>query len=546
MPRRRTESYDERSAATAIARITARRAARPGALWGLVFGATIAATMSAYSTSFPTAASRADLVAVTEGNVAFSALFGPIHDIDTVAGYTAYKVSMTLLVLGAIWGLLIATRVLRGAEDDGVWELLLSGRTTRRRAAWQAAAGLGAGLAALWLPTAAAAVLAGGSSKVDVGAGAALYFATALVAVAGMFMAAGMLVSELAATRHDANLIGAGCLAAAYLLRMVADSDAQLAWLRWVSPLGWFEQLRPLTGSRPLAFVPIVAFIALALTAAVAVAARRDLGSSALPSHDRPPARTFLLGGQAGLTARLARRAVLAWLLSLGATGLAMGLVTQSAGTALKGSPTLERVLGRLGGDRGGAVLYLGYVFVIAAALVAVAAAGQVAAIRNEEATGCLDNLLVRPVARWRWLGVRVGVGLLLVVAASTLAGVAAWAGAASQHSDVGFGELVRAGLNVAPPGVFVLGVGVLVYGVLPRLAAGVTYGLVVWSFLVEILSAVANSNHWLRDTSLLLHMTPAPAAAPDWASAGWLVALGLLAVVAGLAAFSRRDLAGA
>ena len=71
-----------------------------------------------------------------------------------------------------------------------------------------------------------------------------------------MFMAIGMFVGQLAATRHDANLIGAGVLAGSYLVRMVADSDPRLAWLRWASPLGWIEELRPLTGSRPFAFVP--------------------------------------------------------------------------------------------------------------------------------------------------------------------------------------------------------------------------------------------------------------------------------------------------
>ncbi len=543
---RHSEVYDERRAATAVAVTTARRVARPGALWGLVFGSTIAATMSSYSSTFPTPAARANLVAVTEGNVAFSALFGPIHDIDTVAGYTAYKVSMTLVILGAIWGLLIATRVLRGEEDTGGWELLLSGQTTRGRAAAHAALGLGGGVVALWVPTAVVAAVVGATSKVGIGVGASLFFATAIASVAAMFMAIGVLVGQLAATRHDANIIGAGVIAVAYLLRMVADSDSALAWVRWTSPFGWFEELRPLTGSDPLAFAPIVALIAVLVTAAVVVAGRRDLGSSALRTRDRPPARTFLLGGQAGLTVRLTRPAAFAWLLSLAATGLAMGLVTQSAGTALKTSPTLERVLGRLGGDRAGAVLYLGYVFVIAAALVAIAVAGQISALRNEEAAGFLDNLLVRPVARWQWLGVRLGVGLVLVVAASVLAGVAAWIGAASQHGDVGLGELVRAGLNVAPPGVFVLGVGALVFGVRPRLAVGATYGLVVWSFLVEILSAIVDSNHWVRDTSLLLHITPAPAAAPDWTSAGWLIALGVVAGAAGLAAFSRRDLAGA
>ena len=540
---RRNERYRDRGAATAVLATTSRRASRPGALWGLVFGATIAATMSSYSSSFPTAASRANLVAVTEGNVAFSALFAPIHDIDTVAGYTAYKVSMTLVILGAIWGLFIATRVTRGEEDRGRWELLLSGQTTRRRATTDAALGVGAGLFALWAPTAVLAALVGRTAKVAIPVTGSLFLATAVVAVAAMFAAVGLLAGQLAATRHDANVLGAGALALAYLIRMVADSDPSLGRLRWASPLGWFEQLRPLTGSRPLPFVPIAALVAALVAAAIVLAGRRDLDSSALRGRDRPPARTFLLGGQAGLTVWLTRPAVVTWLFSLAATGLAMGLVTQSAGTALKTSPTLERVLGRLGGDRTGAVLYLGYVFVIAAALVAIAVAGQISAIRNEEAGGSLDNLLVRPVARRQWLGVRLGVGLALVLAASALAGVAAWIGAASQHGDVGFGELVRAGLNVAPPAVFLLGVGILVFGLLPRLAIGVTYGLVVWSFVVEIVSAVVDSNHWVRDTSPLLHVTPAPAAAPDWTSAGWLVGLGIAAAAIGVAAFSRRDL---
>jgi ABC-2 type transport system permease protein len=104
----------------------------------------------------------------------------------------------------------------------------------------------------------------------------------------------------------------------------------------------------------------------------------------------------------------------------------------------------------------------------------------------------------------------------------------------------------VGAGLNVAPPAVFVLGIGALVYGLWPRAAVGVTYGLVVWSFLVETVASTVDVGQWLRDTSPMLHIRPALAAAPDWVAAAWLVGLGLLAAAAGVAAFSRRDLQGA
>ena len=49
------------------------------------------------------------------------------------------------MILGAVWGLLTSTRLLRGEEDSGRWDLLLCGQTTRRGATAQAIAGLGAG-----------------------------------------------------------------------------------------------------------------------------------------------------------------------------------------------------------------------------------------------------------------------------------------------------------------------------------------------------------------------------------------------------------------
>ena len=543
---RRSRPYDARDASRVLTLASARRAARPGALWGLVFGATIAASASTYVTTFPTAASRAALTETVQGNVGFTALFGPIRHIDTVAGYTAYKTMATTMILGAIWGLFIATKLLRGEEETGRWDLLLSGHTTRAGAARQVALGLGAGLAALWLPTALLTVAGGSPSKVHIGIGQSLFFATSAVAAAAVFMGVGMVVSQLAATRHDANVIGAGVIAGSYLVRMVADSDPSLGWLRWLSPFGWVEELRPLTGSRWLPFVPIVAATVALVIVAVRIAGTRDVGASALGGREATKPRLLLLGGQAGLTLRLTRTGIVAWLFALAATGLSFGLVTQAAGNAARGSPTLERVIARLGARGGGAVAYLGYVFLIAAGIVAIAVAGQISAIRNEESAGHLDNLLVRSVPRWRWLAVRLAVGAALVVGASVLTGFAAWAGAATQHSGIGLRDLLEAGLNVAPPALFVLGIGALAFGLWPRGAIGVTYGLVVWSFLVETIASIFDSNHWLRDTSPFLHITPAPAADPNWTAGSWLVALGLAASIIGVSAFARRDLVGA
>jgi ABC-2 type transport system permease protein len=291
--------------------------------------------------------------------------------------------------------------------------------------------------------------------------------------------------------------------------------------------------------------VPIVALIVLSTASTVMLAARRDLGAGTIAGRDAPPPRTLLLGGEAGLTVRLTRPAMVAWLAAMAVTGLVFGLVAEAAGSAMETTNGFQHAIQRLGGTTPGAVSYLGFVFVLAAGLVAIAVAGQIASARNEEAAGHLDNLLVRPVARWRWLGFRLALGAGVVIAAGALVGVMAWVGGAGQHTGVSFGALVKAGLNVAPPAIFILGLGGFVFGVWPRGAIGVIYELVVWSFLVETISAIFDSNHWLRDTSPVLHIAPVPAAEPNWTAAAWLLGLGALAAGVGIAAFGRRDLVG-
>jgi putative exporter of polyketide antibiotics len=49
--------------------------------------------------------------------------------------------------------------------------------------------------------------------------------------------------------------------------------------------------------------------------------------------------------------------------------------------------------------------------------------------------------------------------------------------------------------------------------------------------------------SHWVRDTSPFLHITPAPAARPNWQAAAWLAGLGIAAAIAGIGAFGRRDM---
>jgi ABC-2 type transport system permease protein len=105
---------------------------------------------------------------------------------------------------------------------------------------------------------------------------------------------------------------------------------------------------------------------------------------------------------------------------------------------------------------------------------------------------------------------------------------------------------MLQAGLNLVPPALLVLGLGTLLLGVAPRVAMPLLYALVLWSFLIEIVGTSITSRQWLLDTALLTHVGPVPAASPDWPAMAILTGLGLIAALAGLATFARRDLAAA
>jgi ABC-2 type transport system permease protein len=514
-------------------------------LWGVVFGIYVASQAQAYVSAYKTPAARNALARSFTSSGGLNALVGPAHQLNTVAGYTEWKSVGILTVLGAVWALLLATKLLRGEEDAGRWELLLAGHTTRRGAAVQAMVGLGEGLLALFVITAMATLAIGHTSSVHFALSSSVFFGLTVTLGAALFLAAGALTSQLAANRRQAAAYGGGVLGLFFGLRMVADSNSGLGWLHWVTPFGWIERLQPFTNPQPVLLAPIIGLAAVLVVAAVFLAGVRDLDASTLPDRSSSGAHTMLLFGNAGLALRLIRPTILGWLAGVCAFGLLLGGSAKEAAQSLQSSPRVEEALRRLDGGGGDVKAYLGFSFLIITLLVVLIAAGQVTAARREEASGRIDHLLVRPLSRGRWMLSRLGVAASAVVAAGLLGGCSAWLGVASQHVTISFTNLLGAGLNTVPAGLFLLGFGALAWSIAPRLASAAVYGLVAWSFLVELLGGIVNSNHWLLDSSILHQLTPAPAVAPDWTSGTLMIAIGAACTVIAILVFNHRDLAG-
>jgi ABC-2 type transport system permease protein len=521
---------------------TARAACRSAALWGYVFGAFVASSAWSYTTLYTTEAEREQLARTFGANKASAALFGPAPDLQTVDGFIVLKVSMTLMIIGSIWGLMTSSRLLRGEEDAGRWDLLLAGQTTRRAATTQALCGFALAGVVLWALTALITAVVGISSKVNIDPGQAMFLALALVSPAVMFLAVGTLSSQLAPTRRAAAGYGAVVLGISYGLRMIGDAGVRLHWLTWLSPLGWVEELSPLTSSNAWPLLLVAAFSLIVSLAAVRIAGARDVGASLIPDRAERAPKLGLLRSASGLNVRLMRATAVSWMVALAVTGLLFGLVAKEAGQTLSGS-SLQQAFGKLGATGGGVAAYLGVTFLMVAVLIGFVAASQVGAARGEEAEGRLDHLLARHLSRTSWLVGRLWLAVALIVVAGCIAGLFTWFGASSQSAGVALGPLLSAGLNAAAPAIFFLGLGTLLLGVWPRAASVGVYVLLAWSLLVELVGGIGALSHWLLDTSVFHHVAPAPATPVDWSAAAAVAGTGVLASIVGLLAFRHRDL---
>jgi ABC-2 type transport system permease protein len=531
----------ERGRTRLVARRTLRRASRSALVWGLLFGAMVANEALSYRSGFPDHRSREAFATAMSDNRGLTAVTGPARQLDTLGGFVGWRMVSLMLVAGAIWGLLTATRLTRGEEDAGRWDLLLVGRTTRRHAAAQALAGLAGAWLLLWALTAVGTLTAGLQPRVGFSVGECLLYATTGTASAAIFLALGTLTSQLGSTRRQANALAGGIFAVAWVLRMLADGGVLPGWARWTTPLGWVENLAPLTEPNLWALLPVAALTAGAAVAVVVLAGRRDVGQGLLARSASPRPLLRLLGSPLGLAVRLERWPALAWAVGLGALGLVFGLVARAAAAGTFGSQSVGSVV-----DRGEAAVspaagWIGYELLYLAAILAFAGAAQIWALRAEEESGHLAHLLARRVSRRTWLAGRLALGAAMVAVAGLAIGLGGWLGVGGR-GGLGVSDLLEAAVNVAVPGLLVLGLGAGLYGVAPRLVVPVLSAFVLWSFLVEIVGSTLHAS-WLVHTSVLDLLGPVPAVAADWPRIGAVLAVGCLGVVCGMVGFDHRDL---
>ena len=484
-------------------------------------------------------ATEAELEALSQmvGIPAFEALMGRYVEPATVEGLTLSRWGW-FGIFAAVWGMLAAVRLLRGAEEAGHVEPLRAGAIGPRGL-------LASALAALFTTHAVFAVAIGVGHTAG-GMDPATSWATggAMALLTACFATGAALASQLAATRRRAVGIVGGALGALIGIRVLAAATITPDWMWWTTPFGWIGFLHEVDQARGRVFLAFGLLLLVLLVAAFATA-RRDLHAGvrggAAETPRRPPRP---VGGAVGLAIRVTAGPTRTWGLVVSGVVLVFGLLTRDfaeAAAALPATLEVAAQMGFVGLDTPEGII--AWAFAFSALLLAVFVAGQVAAIREEEATWRIEHLLARPVGRVRWLGARVLAAAVAILLVALVGGLVGWLATGAVGTPITFLDGMLAGANVVPIAWLVLGVGIGLFGLLPRLAVPLTYGFVVVAFLLDFVGGLLELPEVVLDLSPFRHLAAVPAVDPDLVAAAVMVAVGVLGVVVGLVAFRRRDL---
>jgi ABC-2 type transport system permease protein len=529
--------------------------------WGAGMGLLVYAVVATFPSLVVTPQARASLVSLA---APFSWFAEPIA-VDSAGGFATFKIGFLILLI-AIWPILAGSRMLRGEEERGSLDALLSLPRGRSRVALEK-------LAAVWTTLLGMSLLiglltfAGGKSvSADFGLSDALLFGLNIALICGVFGAIVLLLSQFTQERGTAAGWTAGLLLVFIVLDMAHRVIPNTEWLSRLSPVYYYNLSKPLVpsssyGTNPGAMLVLLALCILLSGTAIWLFAQRDVGGVVagpgflrLPERAMRPERTLPVNAwslRSVYTRSLGMIAVPAFWWTLGIAGYAGWMVVVVKQTEAKlatiyaSSPFLKDLITKVGGsDLATNATILSTLFIFLPLLLMAFAVTQANRWSADEEDGRLELVLSTPQPRLRVLLGRFAAltTATVIIGVLTLAATAVASAATGLKLDGG--NLAAATLSMIPLGLLVAAIGYLLSGWL-RTAVDtglLSFLLVIWFFITFVGPGLNWSDATLRLSAFYYYGTPLLHGLPLLDMLG-VLAVGMVALVLASVRFVRKDI---
>jgi ABC-2 type transport system permease protein len=467
--------------------------------WGIGMGLVVVSPMASVSTFLTTPQAREQLVGLA---ATFAWNADPVA-VDTIGGYATFKIGVFIFLI-AVWPLLAASRMLRGEEDRGSLDVVLSLPRPRLRVALEKLAAVWTALLAMGLLIGLVVFAGGQKFGADFGLGDALLFGANVALICAVIGGVALLISQFTQERGTAAGWTAGLLLVFIVLDMVHRVIPNSEWISRLSPVYYYNLSKPLVpgyGANVGAMLLLLALTLVLSGAALWFFARRDIGGTVrvprwLRPAERQSSRDLPVGDwslRSVYTRSLGMMALPTFWWTLGIAGFAGWIIfaVQQMETRLSSlfssSPTVMNLIRHIGGgDASINAGFLSAMFVLLPLFLMAFAVTQVNGWSADEQDGRLELVLATPQPRLRvLLGRFAALGSATVfIGLVTLLASAAAAAAAGLKLDAG--NLAAATLGMIPLGLLIAAVGFLAAGWL-RTAADtglLSFVLLIWFFI--------------------------------------------------------------
>ena len=472
--------------------------------WGIGIGLLIYVVLASFPSLVETPEARAALVSL---GPSFAWIAEPIK-IDTPGGYATFKYGFTVLVM-ALWPLLASSRMLRGEEERGSMDVLLSMPRGRGRVALEKLAAIWTALVGMGLLIGLLTYAGGMRVNADFSLGDALLSGLNLALICGVFGSLALLISQFTQERGTAAGLTGGLLLIFIVLDMVHRVIPNTEWISRLSPIYYYNLNKPLVPGYGINAGALLVLLALSIILsgiAIWLFVRRDIGGIVklpvwlrLPERAaRPeqalPANAWSL--RSVYTRSLGMMVVPAFWWTLAIAGFAAWMVlvvkqTESQlATIYQSSPILKDLITKVGGgDVATNATILSALFTFLPLLLMAFAVTQVNRWAADEEDGRLELVLATPQPRLNVLLARFAAltTVIVIIGVLTLAATELAALAAGLKLDGG--NVAVATLSMIPMGLLIAAIGFLFSGWLrTAIDTGLlSFLLVIWFFITFV-----------------------------------------------------------
>jgi ABC-2 type transport system permease protein len=487
----------------------------------------------------------------------FSFFTGKATDVNTYGGFLTTEFMLYLPVLLGLFAMLTGSKLIRGEEEKGSLDLLLSFPLSRTKVLLEKWAGLVTMLAAItllsWLGLWVGVALT--NTALDMGASIVAVLNAALLGL--LFGSLALMLGQLTSRKAAAGWTG-GLMAATFLMNSLAGTVSALEWMRYLSPFYYYTLSKPMARSVGTDWVGITVLLAVTVPlvlAALLMYLRRDQGDFFQLSRQSKPIilnhygkvkepQTPWLANDFLFALRALVPGAIIWGVSIAAYIVLIFAVFKDMRDSMMS--LLNTDFYKSFGFASLATnenLLAPTIFLFAIVLYASYTVTQVASWTGEETEGRLELVLSTPQPRWRMLLNRFAATILASGVMIAITGVTFWVSATLAEVSVNLERSIGAFLASWVLCVIVAGFGFSMTAFKPRWTVAVLMGLVIISFMVDFLKDALKLWDWIVDLSIFHQYGQPLMNGMNWTAQFVMLGLSVAFVIVAIVRFGQRDI---